>query len=131
MGWYKRLKFAGVPSQAAITHAAGAANIVNVTFTVKDGRGVTLTDYPTSFHVWTSNAADGTGVNATADTITASVGSVRSILTAGADLLVQTDTNGVVTLVVTDAGKAENYICADFGTGTLSIHKFVTADYGA
>jgi hypothetical protein len=122
----------GVPATITITHSAGAANIVNVTFTVKDANGTAL-DLPTLIDVWLSDAATGLAVTThAADTITASTGSIFHTYTTGISFRLQTSATGVATLVVTDTHKTAYYACAALGIDARpTIHLLATGDYGA
>jgi hypothetical protein len=123
---------AGVPAAIVITHAAGAANIVNITFTVNDAAGVAIAK-PAFIDVWLSDAATGLAITShVADTITASVGSVWHVNTAAASLKVQTSAAGVATLVVTDTHKTAWYTCAALGIDPRPnvIHLMATGDFG-
>ena len=123
---------AGVPAAIVVTHAAGAANIVNITFTVNDAAGVAIAK-PAFIDVWLSDAATGLAITShAADTITASTGSVWHVNTTAASLKVQTSAAGVATLVVTDTHKTAWYACAALGIDPRPnvIHLMATADFG-
>lgn len=122
----------GVPAAIVITHAAGAANIVNVTFTVNDAAGVAIAK-PAFIDVWLSDAATGLAVTShAADTITASTGSVWHVNTAAIALRLQTSATGVATIVLTDTHKTAFYVCAALGIDPRpnSIHLLATGDFG-
>jgi hypothetical protein len=122
----------GVPAAVVITHTAGAANIVNITFTVNDAAGTAIAK-PAFLNVWLSDAATGLAITThVADTITASAGSVWHVNTAAASLLVQTSASGVATLVVTDTHKTAWYACAALGIDPRpnAIHLMATGDFG-
>jgi hypothetical protein len=123
----------GVPASIAITHAAGASNVVNVTFTVTDGNGAAMAK-PVFINVWLSDAATGLAVTThAADSITASTGSVWHVETAAIALKLQTSATGVATVVVTDTHKTAYYVCATLGIDPRPnvIHLLATGDYGA
>jgi hypothetical protein len=123
----------GVPAAIVLTHAAGAANVVNLTFTVNDAAGVAVAK-PTFIDVWLSDAATGLAITAhVADSITASTGSVWHVNTAAASLRLQTSAAGVATIVVTDTHKTATYACAALGIDPRPnvIHLLATGDYGA
>jgi hypothetical protein len=123
----------GSPAAVVITHAAGAANIVDVTFTVNNAAGAAMAK-PTFIDVWLSDAATGLAITAhPADTITASKGSVWHVNTAAAALRLQTAADGVATIVVTDTHKTAFYVCAALGVDPRPnvIHLLAGGDYGA
>jgi hypothetical protein len=123
----------GSPAAVVITHAAGAANIVDVTFTVNNAAGAAMAK-PTFIDVWLSDAATGLAITThPADTITASKGSVWHVNTAAASLRLQTAADGVATIVVTDTHKTAFYVCAALGVDPRPnvIHLLAGGDYGA
>ena len=122
----------GVPASIAITHAAGAANVVDVTFTVTDGNGAAIAK-PAFIDVWLSDAATGLAITShPADSITASTGSVWHVETAAIALKLQTSASGVATIVVTDTHKTAFYVCAALGIDPRpnAIHLLATGNYG-
>jgi hypothetical protein len=122
-----------VPAAITFAHAAGASNIVNLSFTARDAAGNAMTK-PTFIDVWLSDAADGLAITShVADTITASAGSVWHVNTAAASLRVQTNSAGLATLVVTDTHKTAFYVCAALGIDPRPnlIHLLAGGDYGA
>jgi len=122
-----------VPAAIVITHAAGAANIVNLTFTVNDAAGNPMAK-PTFIDVWLSDAATALAITAhPADTITASKGSVWHVNTAACALKLQTAADGVATIVVTDTHKTAFYVAAALGIDPRPnvIHTLIAGDYGA
>ena len=122
----------GVPAAVVITHAAGASNICNVTFTVNDAGGTAVAK-PTFIDVWLSDAATGLAITShVADTITASKGSVWHVNTAAASLRLQTAADGVATIVVTDTHKTAFYACAALPIDPRpnAIHLLATGNYG-
>lgn len=122
-----------VPAAVVITHAAGASNIVNITFTVNDAAGAAVAK-PTFIDVWLSDAATGLAVTShAADTITASKGSVWHVDTAAIALKLQTAADGIATIVVTDTHKTAYYVCAALGIDPRAnaIHLLAAGDFGA
>jgi hypothetical protein len=122
----------GVPAAITMTHAVGASNVVNLTFTVKDAAGVAVAK-PAFMEFWLSDAATGLAITAhPADTITASTGSVWHVNTAAASLKVQTSASGVAVLVVTDTHKTATYACAALPIDPRPnlIHLLATGDFG-
>lgn len=122
----------GVPASIAISHTAGASNIINVTFTVTDANGVAIAK-PAFIDVWLSDAATGLAITThPADTITASKGSVWHVNTAAASLRLQTAADGIATIVVTDTHKTAFYACAALGIDPRpnAIHSVATGEFG-
>ena len=123
----------GVPASIAISHTAGASNIVNITFTVTDATGAAIA-MPTFIDVWLSDAATGLAITShAADTITASKGSVWHVNTTACSMRLQTAADGIATIVVTDTHKTPFYVCAALGIDPRPnvIHLLAGGDYGA
>jgi len=120
----------GIPAVTVITHAGGAANIVNVTFTVNDAAGAPVAK-PTFLDIWLSDAATGLAITAhPADSITATAGSIWHVNTAACAVRVQTTASGVATLAITDTHKTAFYVCAALGfDGYADIHLLAGGDY--
>ena len=124
-----------VGNSVAFAAAAGAANVSEITVTVKDGAGATVAAVH-MVEVWLSDSATCAGLTAT----TAS-GAVAAKAASGADidthvakkaLLVQTLATGVYVLSVTDTAKSLFFICAAApGTGKAVASAQLTAlNYG-
>jgi hypothetical protein len=123
----------GIAASAAVSFAAGAANVSNVTVQLKDAAAANLT-HSCLVRIWLSDAATGVGLTShAADTITASTGTVWHVDTAAASLLVQTDATGKAVLVVTDTHKTGFYVACDFANGRAYgvSAQMVAGDYGA
>ena len=124
-----------VPYSVGMAAAAGASNVTEITFTVKDGAGNTIAGV-FNLDIWLSDAATGEGLTAT----TAS-GAVAAKASSGTDLVtlvskkalrVQTKATGVYVLSVTDSAKTAFYPCAQVpGLGRTNIGtQLVTGNYG-
>jgi hypothetical protein len=115
--------------------AAGAANVSDVTITVKDAAGATIAA-PFNLDVWLSDAATGAGLTGTtaSGTVTAKAASGAVIATHSAKkaLLVQTLATGVFILEITDTAKTGFYVAATVpSTGrTVVSAQLITANYG-
>ena len=117
---------------------AGAANVTELTITVKNVDG-TAVSTPTQFLLWLSDASDGEGLTATttsgAVTAKASSGTDFGALTAKKCFIGQTKDNGTFILSVTDTAKTEGFYAAvaPIGSGIRKVTSAstVTASYGA
>lgn len=118
-----------------MTAAAGAANITEVTITVKDGGGNTLARVH-QLDLWLSDDVDGEGhTTATASgTVTnkAASGLVVATQVAKKALTVQTLKTGIFILEITDTAKTLFKVCARApGTGRSIVGiTLLTASYG-
>jgi hypothetical protein len=124
----------GQPATVAISAAAGAANVCNVTITVKDAAGNSMT-VPCLLTVWLSDAATGAGLTATSASGTvqakAASGQDMGTLTAKKALIVQTKANGTYILEITDTGKTGFYPCVQIGGKKPTIGaQLVAGNYG-
>lgn len=125
----------GVGNSVTFAAAAGAANVSEVTITVKDGAGATVAAVH-MVEIWLSDSATCAGLTAT----TAS-GAVAAKAASGVDvdthvakkaLLVQTLATGVYVLSITDTAKSLFFLCAAApGTGKAVASAQLTAlNYG-
>jgi hypothetical protein len=125
----------GVPANITFAAAAGAANVAEVTCTVKDAAGATLAGVFV-FDLWLSDAATGAGLTGTtasgAVTAKAASGADFGALTAKKALRVQTLATGVFVLSITDSAKTGFYVAAQVpGKGnTVVSAQLVTGNYG-
>lgn len=104
------------PDTITFSPAAGAANVCNVTITVKDNTdptGVALAS-SRAVLVWLSDATTGIGVTATtaSGTVTATTGTDMVDLTAKKVKIIQTNASGVIVLAITDTAKTLFKVCA-------------------
>jgi hypothetical protein len=125
----------GAPATVTLAAAAGAANVCEVTCTVKDAAGVAI---PLAIHfdVWLSDAATGAGLTGTtaSGTVTAKAASgiVLSTYTAKKALRVQSLGTGVFVLEITDTAKTAFYACVQNpATGATIALLLATGNYGA
>ncbi|MDA0780669.1 MAG: hypothetical protein PQ612_06005 [Rickettsiales bacterium] len=127
---------AGKATNVTFSYAAAAANVSEVTITVKNAAGTTI-ESPHSLDVYLSDAATGAGLTATtaSGTVTAKAasGTVLGTLTAKKALRVQTLATGVFILEITDTAKTGFYPVVSLpNTGeTIVGSQMVTGDYGA
>lgn len=116
-----------------ILAAAGAANISDVTFRVRDGAGNVLTGV-FSFQVSLSDAATGAGLTATTASGTVQAasggGTVLSTLVAKKAFLVQTNASGAFVLEITDTAKTHFYPVATLNGAVIVGAQLQTSDYG-
>lgn len=121
----------------AISVAAGAANICEVTITAKDAAGATITT-PWFGIVWLSDTVTsgvgltGTAASGTVQAKTAS-GTDFATLTAKKALLVQALPAGYYTLEITDSAKTGYYVGVQslMGFGRTISAQLAGANYGA
>ena len=126
----------GQPATVAMAIAAGGANVAEVTLTVKDAAGATLTGIR-NLEVWLSDAATGAGLTGTtaSGTVTAkdASGTVLTAITAKQHMSVQTLATGVFVLAITDTAKSGFYVAVKHPlTGAPIVSaQLITANYGA
>lgn len=114
--------------------AAGAANVTEVTITVKDGSGNTI---PAVHHldVYLSDDADGEGLTAATATGTvqakAASGTVLNAMVAKKALRVQTLKTGVFVLEITDTAKTAFNVVGVINGKAIVGETLAAADYGA
>lgn len=113
--------------------AAGASNVCNVTGTVKDADGNTLTGVR-NLELWLSDAATGIGATATtaSGTVTCTTGTDLADTVAKKVKTIQTAANGTFVLAITDTAKTGFYVCVKHpGTGVPLVSAQLTAaNYG-
>lgn len=124
------------PATVTMTAAAGAANVTEVTITVKDAAGSTLAGV-FNLDVWLSDSTTGAGLTGTAasGTVTAKAasGAVIGTYEAKKALRVQTLATGIFILEITDTSKTAFKVCAAVpSTGKTVVGiTLATGDYGA
>lgn len=125
----------GLPYTITMAAASAAANVSEVTFTVKDADGNTIAGVQ-QFDVYLSDAATGAGLTATTTSGTVTVksasGAVIDTQTSKKALRVQTLATGVFILEITDTAKTAFYPVAILpATGKAVIGtQLITANYG-
>lgn len=129
----KRFGAIGMPFTATATAAAGAANITNVSITVKDHTG-TAVAFPVMLDVWLSDATTGAGLTATSasGTVVAGASGVDiATLTAKKALRVQTTVAGLYILQITDTAKTAFKVCVQMPDGKVVVPiTLATGNYG-
>lgn len=124
---------AGVPATATFAYAAGAANVAEVTVTVKDAAGNAVAAVH-NFDLWLSDDADGQGLTGT----TAS-GAVAAKAASGVDLQVYTAKKaqrvqslktGVYVLSITDTAKTTFRPCVSIAGRTVVGAALAAGNYG-
>ena len=125
-----------MPANVTFAAAAGAANVCDVTITVKDAAGATIAGV-FNLDVWLSDAATGVGLTGTTTS-----GTVQAKAASGADigtytakkaLRVQTLATGIYILEITDTAKTAFYVAASLpSTGATKVSTQLAAgNYGA
>jgi hypothetical protein len=126
----------GQPATVAFAIAAGGANVAEVTITVKDAAGATLTGIR-NLEVWLSDAATGAGLTGTTASGTVQAksasGTVLTALTAKKHLTVQTLAAGTFVLEITDSAKTGFYVAVKnpMSGAPIVSTQLVTGSYGA
>lgn len=126
----------GLPYTITMAAAAGASNVCEVTFTVKDAAGATIAAVH-HFDLYLSDAATGAGLTATSasGTVTnkTASGVVLDIQSAKKAVRVQTLATGIFILEITDTAKTAFYPVAVLpATGKAVVGtQLITANYGA
>lgn len=125
----------GAPADFTFAPAAGGSNVCEVTVTVKDAAGATLTGIR-NLELWLSDAATGDGLTGTAASGTvqakAASGTVLTALTAKKHIIVQTLAAGTFVLEITDSAKTGYYVAVAHpltGAPVVSA-QLVTGNYG-
>ena len=124
-----------VPHAPAFTvvKSAGAANVANLAYTVKDPGGTALT-HSAWLMLWLSDSAAGVGVTSHAPDELAIIGAAGSILTefvSNSCALVQCKNDGTLSIAITDTHKTLYKVCLQSLRGEqISIDTLVLADYG-
>ena len=129
-----RLNVSGVrvPTTAAFTIAAGAANVTTVSVSFRTAQGVAINNvFP--FEIWLSDAATGAGETATSASGTPAIttGTQYRILTAKKAWLAACNSSGVAVLTITDTAKTTFYVAVRLPTGVVVSRILATADYGS
>jgi predicted RecA/RadA family phage recombinase len=123
----------GTPLTTTMAAAAGAANVTEVTVTVKDAAGNTVAGVH-NLDIWLSDDADGEGLTATTASGTvqakAASGTVLSALVAKKALRVQTLKTGVFVLEITDTAKTAFKVAASINGRTVVGVTLAAANYG-
>jgi hypothetical protein len=125
-----------IPADVTFAVAAGAANVTEITITVKDVHGATLAG-GRNLELWLSDAATGLGITGTAASGTvaakAASGTVLTAYTAKKHMSIQTLATGVFVLAITDTAKTGFYVAVRHPlTGAPIVSaQLVTASYGA
>lgn len=124
-----------LPYKVEFAIAAGGANVAEVSITLKDFSGNTLSSN-VPFTIWLSDSEDGIGLTATGASGTVQAKSASGydlgILTAKKALKVQAKT-GVYILEITDSAKTGFYAAVELPfTKEIAVSsQLVTASYGA
>lgn len=105
----------GIPFNFAISAAAGAANVSNVTFQLEDIGGNAISAVY-EFDLYLSDSSVGNGLTATTASggiaAVAASGTILGVLTTSKALKVVTNASGVFALAITDTSKTTFYPCA-------------------
>lgn len=114
--------------------AAGAANVSEITCTLKDAAGATIAS-PRPLLFWLSDAATGAGLTATtasgAVTAKAANGQDMGALTAKKAFMFQPLATGIGIVSITDTAKTGFYPCVQLPNGKVVVGtQLVTGNYG-
>ncbi len=126
-----------VPTQATFVIAAGAANISEITITIKDGHGEIITSSNGPLNVWRSDDATGIGLASAGASGTVIVkpggfGSTFGVGVGGQSVALLARSDGNVVLEITDTNKATIFVAvqSSFGGPVLVTRQLVGGDYG-
>lgn len=113
----------GIPYNVTIAYAASATTDgIEATFTVVDRAGNTITGLH-NLEVWISDDADGSGLTATSASgaLTAAAGTILTAHTAKKHVNANTNSSGVLTLLLVDSANTagERFCCRNPGTGQI------------
>ena len=118
----------------AFAIAPGAANHTVVTITIQDNGGQPITGQPFDLDVILSDLATGVGVTATVPSggVAITTGTSLNAYVANKAFYIQSDTNGVIVINITDAGKTPYAIMVQGCSLPFSYvsRLLVPADYG-
>lgn len=122
------------PYSVTASAAAGAANVTNVTLTLKDMLGRTASKAKPLL-VYLSDSAVGAGLTATSASgtvVAGASGADLGDLTAKKAKMVQTSAVGVYVLTITDTAKTAFNVCVDLlnGHGPHVVLTLATGNYG-
>lgn len=123
------------PFNVTAVVAAGAANVSEITLTVRNANGRAVS-YPTTFDLWLSDSAVGAGLSAstTSGAVTVKTAGTTGVLMftylAKFYLQVQTLATGVFILSITDTNKVAFKIAAQIDGITFVPATLATASYG-
>lgn len=133
---YGNLAFNGqiLPGKVNFAIAPGAATHSVITITVQDNAGNPITGVPFDCMVNLSDAATGVGLTATTPSggIAFTTGTLLSTYVVSKSARVQSDTNGVIVLNITDAAKTGYFIMVQ-GSAlpvTYVSRQLLAGDYG-
>lgn len=124
------------PATVTFAAAAGASNVCEVTITVKDAAGATLTGIR-NLEIWLSDAATGAGLTGTtasgAVAVKSNEGTDLTALTAKKHLIGQTKAAGTYVLSITDTAKTGFYVCVrnPITGAPVASAQLVAGNYGA
>ncbi len=112
-----------IPSNVTIAYAASATTDgIEATLTVVDITGTAIAAIHT-LNCWVSDDADGTGLTATAASgaLTAAAGTILTAHTAKKHVTANTNSSGVLTLLLVDSANTagERFCCKNPGTSQL------------
>lgn len=116
-----------------IALAAGAANVMTITISVKDNNG-NLIAQPHALEFWNSTLATGIGLSATAysGALAATTGAILTAFTAKHHASIVTAATGIAVLTITDTGKpaTEYMVVKHPDNGTLVVSGASGANWG-
>lgn len=123
----------GVGTAVNITAAAGAANIADVSFHMRDGAGNAVAGVFT-FDVYLSDAASGAGLTATTASGTVQAATSGGVIiatnVAKKSFSIQTNASGIFILEITDTAKTHFYPVAALGGAVTVGAPLTTGNYG-
>lgn len=124
-----------VPAYATATVAAGAANVSEITITVRNANGKAIST-PYCMDLWLSDSAVATGYTATTASGAVTVktagttGTLIGTYLAKFGLRVQTLANGTFVLSITDTAKSLFKVCVQTEGVPYVVATLATASYG-
>lgn len=118
----------------SVVKTAGASNVANLAYTIKDPGGTALT-HCAWLMLWLSDSAAGAGTTSHAPdqlAIVSSKGIILSEFVTDVAALVQCTNAGEFNIAITDTHKTLYKVCLQSLNGeSISIDTLVTGDYGA
>lgn len=118
---------------STISLAAGVTDSINATITMKDSGGATVTGVQ-RVEVYISEGSTGIGLTADSASgdLTASTGTILTVLTTKKHIIANTDANGVLVLNLVDSAKpADQYFAVVRPFGSLFVSAASGTNWGA
>lgn len=131
---YGQESFGGtvMPAKIAFTIVqGGSSNICSVTAQIEDGAGNAITGQPVDLDICLSDAATGVGLTGTTASggVAVGVGTQLDAMVAAKAIRCQCDTNGEITINITDTAKTGFYVAAIGLPVAFVSRQLVAGDY--